>query len=660
MPGGGPDCSSTRETSLLIRRSLAATAAGALLISLAPGLSASAAEPKLDLQPVTGDGGSVSRERGTVISLGDGPGRELYVVRLDAPAVPTRERADKPPGRRRPPSGPTGRARREQADLVASIAQVTGAPAKVRFRYTEAVNGIAVELTRAAGAEGLADRRRRRRPGRLRASAQTDRGPEWIGAPTIWDGSQRPRGLRRQQGRGRHRRHPRLRPQPGQPVLRGHGARGGRRRRLRPHQPARPGNYLGICDPANAQYVANWGCNDKLIGYYDFEDPVAGGNPFDDAYDDDGHGSHTGSTTAGNQVDGHGLRAEGTGRRVSVTSTIKGVAPHANIIGYDVCDGGCQGYLDPRRPSTRRSSTTSTSSTTRSARAPPSQARGPTPTRSRFLNARAAGIHVATSAGNDGPGAATARQPRRRAVDDRRSARPRTTASGVASVTEHHRDRRRPPCPTSRARLRQVRPTVRYPVVDAGAHRTAARRCDLPAPTSSSRPAPTSPARSSSATAAATAASRRARIVADARRRGHDPGQRRRPAATRSTVTRTPSRPSHITYADGAALKACMAGHPGTEAALSGAVEVHRPRPSATSWPPSPAAVPTVRCRRSARPSRLPAWTSSPPPARTTSVEWHFISGTSMASPHTAGALALLKAAVPARDVDARPRRSPR
>ena len=27
-----------------------------------------------------------------------------------------------------------------------------------------------------------------------------------------------------------------------------------------------------------------------------------------------------------------------------MTSTIKGVAPHANIIGYDVCDGGCQGY----------------------------------------------------------------------------------------------------------------------------------------------------------------------------------------------------------------------------------------------------------------------------------------------------------------------------
>ena len=71
------------------------------------------------------------------------------------------------------------------------------------------------------------------------------------------------------------------------------------------------------------------------------------------------------------------------------------------------------------------SSTRSTSSTTRSAAARP--IRGPTRTRSAFLNARRAGIFVSASAGNDGPGRGHDRVTRGRSVAHVGRVRARTT-----------------------------------------------------------------------------------------------------------------------------------------------------------------------------------------------------------------------------------------
>ena len=82
----------------------------------------------------------------------------------------------------------------EQADLRRDIAGVTGRAAQVKYAYTDALNGIAVSLTRdearqVAEIDGVAavqvDEIRR---------LQTDVGPEWIGAPSIWDGSATPSG----------------------------------------------------------------------------------------------------------------------------------------------------------------------------------------------------------------------------------------------------------------------------------------------------------------------------------------------------------------------------------------------------------------------------------------------------------------------------------
>ena len=84
--------------------------------------------------------------------------------------------------------------------------------------------------------------------------------------------------------------------------------------------------YKGLCasDPTN--YV----CNDKLVGVYAYtqaDEAVFG-------EDNNSHGSHTASTTAGNYLPDLDFNG--------ITVTISGMAPHANIIAYDVCHAsGC-------------------------------------------------------------------------------------------------------------------------------------------------------------------------------------------------------------------------------------------------------------------------------------------------------------------------------
>ena len=81
-------------------------------------------------------------------------------------------------------------------------------------------------------------------------------------------------------------------------------------------------------------------CNNKLIGAYAFVDTykaVIGLLPeeFDSARDDNGHGTHTASTAAGNA----GVPASILGSNLG---TVSGVAPRAHVIAYKVCgDAGC-------------------------------------------------------------------------------------------------------------------------------------------------------------------------------------------------------------------------------------------------------------------------------------------------------------------------------
>ena len=170
--------------------------------------------------------------------------------------------------------------------------------------------------------------------------------------------------------------------------------------------PLGAGNYLGTCATGGPDAGR---CNDKLIGGYDFvcgapvnactnasfrEEPGFG--------DTNSHGSHTASTSAGNVRDvvygGNNLR-------------ISGVAPHANIIAYDVCytiistgQGSCpstatvaavnqavaDGIVDVINYSISGGTDPWSDATSLA-----------------FLNAVDSGIFVAASAGNSGPGANT-------------------------------------------------------------------------------------------------------------------------------------------------------------------------------------------------------------------------------------------------------------
>lgn len=167
--------------------------------------------------------------------------------------------------------------------------------------------------------------------------------------------------------------------------------------------PLGAGNYLGTCAPGGADEGR---CNSKLIGGYDFvcaapgnqcgvadvrEEPGFG--------DTNGHGSHTASTAAGNPH-----MASYRGNQIHIS----GVAPRANIIAYDTC------YTEI---STGRGlcPNTSTLAAVNQALADGvvdvinySIAGGTAPwgeaVSLAFLNASDAGIYVATSAGNSGPG----------------------------------------------------------------------------------------------------------------------------------------------------------------------------------------------------------------------------------------------------------------
>jgi hypothetical protein len=167
--------------------------------------------------------------------------------------------------------------------------------------------------------------------------------------------------------------------------------------------PLGAGTYLGTCLPGG---VDEGRCNAKLIGGYDFvcgapgnqcglanvrEEPGFG--------DTNGHGSHTASTVAGNNRD---VVVGGVTRRIS------GVAPRANVIAYDVCytntatgQGLCptvssaaavnqaiaDGVVDAINFSIGGGASPWTETVSLA-----------------FLSATQAGIYVAASAGNSGPG----------------------------------------------------------------------------------------------------------------------------------------------------------------------------------------------------------------------------------------------------------------
>ncbi|HET7922398.1 MAG TPA: S8 family serine peptidase, partial [Gammaproteobacteria bacterium] len=216
-----------------------------------------------------------------------------------------------------------------------------------RFRYHYALNGMSMSLTRA---EAMRLARlpqvlsvqpvRYYRPAAATAipasAADTAAGRAWIGAPAVW--AEKTFSNTDNEGEGIVVADLDTGINSGNASFATTGPKDG----FVTQNPLGTGKYLGVCDPDNASdgtladaknwpqtYNATFHCNDKLIGAYTYT--LASGNDPDSPEDSEGHGSHTASTIAGNFVDVD-LTSLG------LTVPISGVAPHANLIVYDVCD----------------------------------------------------------------------------------------------------------------------------------------------------------------------------------------------------------------------------------------------------------------------------------------------------------------------------------
>ena len=277
------------------------------------------------------------------------------------------------------------------AKLLDRMRRDLGRAVDAEFEYFIATNGLAVSLTPDEAARVL------RMPGVADVAPQrihrldTDHGPQWIGAPSIWDGSAT--GVSTQ----------------GEGILVGVLDTG-----INPLNPSfaevgpvdgyvhvnpfGAGNFVGVCDPADPDFQPGFTCNNKLVGAYNF---TTGAGPTDE----DGHGSHTASTAAGNLVN-----ATVAAPTLTINPTISGVAPHANVISYDVCPGeSCEtaailAAIDQAIADSVDVINYSIGSET------PGNPWADSDDLA-FLNARAAGVFVAHSAGNEGPGAATVGSP---------------------------------------------------------------------------------------------------------------------------------------------------------------------------------------------------------------------------------------------------------
>jgi hypothetical protein len=288
-----------------------------------------------------------------------------------------------------------------------AMASTIGRPLVVRQRMQHAINAVITDLTPAEAAQVKRDADVMLVEPYHEYVHDTDAGPQLIGASAVWDnGNGLPPGLQTDE----------TGPAKGEDVVFGildSGINFGSPSfasidslGYQHDNPLGAGNFLGTCQPGE---VDEGRCNDKLIGGYDFvcdapafrcgvvnirEEPGFG--------DTNGHGSHTASTAGGNHRDV-------TFRGVPVH--ISGVAPRANIVAFDICytntatgQGLCpnvsavaavdqaiaDGVVDVINYSIGGGA------------APWNEA-----VSLAFLNASEAGIYIATSAGNSGPGAGT-------------------------------------------------------------------------------------------------------------------------------------------------------------------------------------------------------------------------------------------------------------
>jgi len=296
-----------------------------------------------------------------------------------------------------------------QNDVLAKATRLIS-DLKVIQRTTLAYNGMVVEMTqdqamKLALIPGIAHVQRE-----VLSYPQTDSGPAFIKAPGIWDGSANGTASKGEDmvvgiiDTGINTDHPSF------ADVGGDG--------YDHTNPWGEGVYAGDC--ATDEWASL--CNDKLIGVFSYPAITSQYPDYDpeiplNGVDHNGHGSHTASTTAGNVILNKSVpNVDGEDSGV-VFESMSGVAPHANIISYQVClpgendairFSGCFPSLTVLaiEDAIERGVDALNYSIGGSSRDPWQSADSLA-----FLSARQAGIHVATSAGNSGPDPETVGSP---------------------------------------------------------------------------------------------------------------------------------------------------------------------------------------------------------------------------------------------------------
>ena len=343
--------------------------------------------------------------------------RGLYIVGLQSPPLALQDGSDlrfqaiprgedgRPDFNSRAAQLASAALEAEQNEFLSRVGSQMGRsvePIAPKFTFQHAFNGFVLQLSPEELAIVAADPAVSLIEGYMEHELQTDVGPLFIGAPAIWDGSATLTGFR-SRGEGVVVGIIDSGANLGSPSFAATDMEG-----FTHTNPLGEGNFLGWCNPLNPNHDPERDvCNSKLIGGYDFVGFVVDNPSFPGAReapgfeDENGHGSHVASTAAGNirtaVIDG-------------VELEIQGVAPRANLVVFDACYTNAAGQGLCPNVSTLASINQAVAdgvvdvlNFSISGGAQPWTEANPLA----FLAAQNAGIFVSASAGNSGPGAST-------------------------------------------------------------------------------------------------------------------------------------------------------------------------------------------------------------------------------------------------------------
>ncbi|MBE0380256.1 S8 family serine peptidase [Pseudoalteromonas prydzensis] len=225
----------------------------------------------------------------------------------------------------------------KQASFTTDLSSMLGRIPKIHHRYQTAFNGISVDLTEQEAEKLLELPQVLKVIRQVEYKLNTDVSPEQLGAETVWQGVNGTTMPAKGEGvimgiidSGVNTDHPSFAAQGDDGYVHTNPI----------------GHYIGDCTEDATL------CNDKLIGVFHYESVTVnyGGVRPENGVDYNGHGSHVASTAAGNilrDLPYYNVGNEAVSDGIPVAGTnisqMAGMAPHANIVSFQVClpTGGC-------------------------------------------------------------------------------------------------------------------------------------------------------------------------------------------------------------------------------------------------------------------------------------------------------------------------------